>query len=277
MIDVADSAVLDALCPMHLLLDARGVIVGAGPTIAKVYGGLDLIGQSFLSVFELRRPRTVTSIKDITGQGPQKLQLKLQSPPYTALRGIILPLNAKGAKMIVNLSFGISIIDAVRDFALTNADFATTDLAIEMLFLVEAKTAAMEASYRLNMRLQGAKIAAEQQAFTDMLTGLKNRRAIDQTLSHMLAKKKPFAVMHIDLDYFKEINDTLGHAAGDYVLQAVARNMVMETRQEDVVARVGGDEFTILLPSVAAESILRNIGRRIIRNLEEPINFHGHE
>jgi len=76
----------------------------------------------------------------------------------------------------------------------------------------------MEASRTLNQRLQGAKIAAEEQAFTDTLTGLKNRRALNLVLARLSEAKVPFTVMQLDLDYFKAVNDTYGHAAGDHVL-----------------------------------------------------------
>ena len=83
--------------------------------------------------------------------------------------------------------------------------------------------------------------------------------------------------MNIDLDYFKEVNDTLGHAAGDHVLQIVAQIMVSETRKTDTVARVGGDEFTIVLPEVRNGNLMRRVGRRIIDRLEEPIAFNGQD
>ena len=72
--------------------------------------------------------------------------------------------------LFVNLSFGISILDAVQDYDLTSSDFAPTDPTIEILYLVEAKSAAMSASRRLNERLQRAKTDAEEQALTDALT-----------------------------------------------------------------------------------------------------------
>jgi diguanylate cyclase (GGDEF)-like protein len=146
-----------------------------------------------------------------------------------------------------------------------------------MLYLVEAKTAAMEASRRLNLRLQGAKIAAEEQAFTDTLTGLKNRRALDTVLKRLVLGSACFGVMNIDLDFFKAVNDTLGHPAGDHVLQTVAQIMVSETRKTDMVARVGGDEFTIILPAVRNATLMRRVGRRIIDRLEEPIVFNGND
>ena len=198
----------------------------------------------------------------------------LREAPRRSLKGVLVALPQGGA--VVNLSFGISVLDAVRDYALTSADFAATDLAIEMLYLVEAKSAAMEASRKLNLRLQGAMIAAEEQAFTDTLTGLKNRRALDHVLERMLGAKVPFALMHLDLDYFKTVNDTLGHAAGDTVLQKVARVMVEHTRDQDTVARVGGDEFVILFNDLTDRRRLMRVGARLIEALEEPIPFEGH-
>ncbi len=272
---IADSTALDALCPMHLILNNTGHIVHAGPMLQKIRPDGRLVGQRFLEVFEVKSPRRLSSVSDLQGMAHHKLRLKLREPPFTTLKGILVPTGDADGPHLVNLSFGISILDAVRDFALTNADFAATDLAIEMLYLVEAKTAAMEASYRLNTRLQGAKIAAEEQAFTDTLTGLKNRRALDTVLTRLLSQNASFAVMQIDLDYFKTVNDTLGHAAGDHVLQHVAQIMVEQTRSHDLVARVGGDEFTVVLPDVRSDDILRRVGQRIIERLEEPILFQG--
>lgn len=282
---MTDTGALDVLCPMHLILNASGQILHAGPTLFKIHREQDLIGLHFLDVFEVKYPRALASMADLSEAKQTKLRLKLRAAPYTSLKGTMVPIALTGTgartesegRVIVNLSFGISILDGVRDFALTNADFAATDLAIEMLYLVEAKTAAMEASYRLNTRLQGAKIAAEEQAFADTLTGLKNRRALDTVLKRLLDRRTSFAVMQIDLDYFKDVNDTLGHAAGDHVLQNVARIMVDETRGSDLVARVGGDEFTIVLPDIVSDATLRRVGGRIIERLQEPIPFQGND
>lgn len=267
------SHVLDVLCPMHLIVDAGGTIIHAGPTLHKMFAEVEITGEPFLDLFQLQRPRDVSAITDLRLAGGTKLHLALREMPQTALKGVVVPMDGVGGIMVVNLSFGISIMDGVRDFALSNADFAATDLAIEMLYLMEAKSAAMEASRKLNLRLQGAKNLAEEAALTDTLTGLKNRRGMDQILGVLVEGRMPFAVMHIDLDFFKAVNDTLGHAAGDHVLQVAAGVMVEETRESDVVARVGGDEFTILLPNVSSDDTLRRVGQRIIDRLCEPIPF----
>lgn len=265
---------LDVLCPMHLVLSEAGLIAHAGPTAQKLRPDTSLAGQQFLDIFDLKRPRSINKISDLRANAGTKMHLQLRAAPQTEIKGVLMPAPLSGHS-IVNLSFGISIVDAVADFALTSADFAATDLAIEMLYLVEAKSAAMDASRKLNLRLQGAMIAAEEQAFTDTLTGLKNRRAMDHVLTRHVDWGTRFGLMQVDLDWFKAVNDTLGHAAGDFVLQNVARIMVEETRECDTVARIGGDEFVIVLPYASSQDVLESIGERIIEQLSRPMPYQG--
>lgn len=264
--------VLDQLCPMYVLLDRTGHIRQVGPTLQKLHQGRSLAGQRFLEVFELTRPRDMRVFSDLVASSGVRLRLHFRDDPGPSLKGLVVPLPDRGGA-IVNLSFGISVLEAVREYALTAADFAVTDLTVEMLYLVEAKSAAMEASRTLNQRLQGAMIAAEEQAFTDTLTGLKNRRATDHVLDRLTRRGAAFALIHLDLDYFKSVNDTMGHAAGDHVLQEAARIMVDVTRDADTVGRVGGDEFVIILDAVRDKSRLSAIARRLIDRLEEPVPF----
>ncbi len=265
-------AAFDILCPMHLRLTETGHIVHVAPTLQKLRANSDLFGKRFLEVFRLDRPRSVTTMSELMARARSKLHLELRDPPCTSLKGVLVRL-PKGQGALVNLSFGISVVEGVQDFGLSSADFAATDLAIEMLYLVEAKSAAMDASRNLNQRLQGAKLAAEEQAATDPLTGLKNRRAADRILETAIAEDRAFAVMQLDLDFFKAVNDSKGHAAGDLVLQEVAKIMRAETRRDDVIARVGGDEFLILIEGGAAKDRLKEIATRLIRKIEQPIPF----
>lgn len=265
---------LDILCPMHMRLSETGHIVHVGPTLKKIRAHEDVTGTRFLEVFRLDRPRAVTTMGELMSRARSKLHLELRDAPFTSLKGVLVRLpNAQGA--LVNLSFGISVVDGVQDFNLTSADFAGTDLAIEMLYLVEAKSAAMDASRQLNTRLQGAKLAAEEQAATDTLTGLKNRRAADRILEQALQEDRAFALMHMDLDFFKSVNDTKGHAAGDLVLQEVAKIMRAETRKSDMIARVGGDEFIIQVDGLTAKKRLSEIAQGLIKGIEKPIMFEG--
>ena len=265
---------LHILCPMHAFLDRGGLIEQAGPTLHKLAAG-PVEGRRFLDLFEVYRPRSVETMAQLLQTEGRKLHLRLRGGTRTQLKGHLVPNGAGGA--LVNLSFGIAVVEAVREFALTSTDFAPTDLAVEMLYLVEAKSAAMDASRRLNTRLQGAMIAAEERAFTDTLTGLRNRRAMDHVLMRLARTGGPFALMHLDLDHFKDVNDNLGHAAGDHVLTVAARIMQEETRKGDTVVRVGGDEFVIVISNAVTRARLADLARRLITRIERPIPYRGME
>ena len=262
----------NTLCPMHLRLDSAGVIVHVGPTLAKLQAGIPFCGQSFHKVFTLLGSHADLPVVDLLARPQVKLSLRLLAGPKLALKGVLVP-TPMGA--VLNLSFGISIVTAVREYALTGTDFAATDLAMEMLYLVEAKSVAMGESRKLNARLQETTLAAQEEAFTDSLTGLKNRRAMDHIMDQFLASEKLFALMHLDLDRFKLVNDTFGHAAGDHVLQHAALIMVAQTRKEDAVLRVGGDEFIIIFQGFTDLETLDAMADRLIRALEKPIESDG--
>ncbi|WP_299945087.1 GGDEF domain-containing protein [uncultured Ruegeria sp.] len=265
---------LDTLCPMFVLVDDAERVGQVGPTLQKLRPDHPMAGRRFLDIFELLRPRSATEFPALLSTSGARLRLRFHDSPQTTFKGLVVPLPGQGVT-VINLSFGISVLDAVRDYALTSADFSGTDLAIELLYLVEAKSAAMEASRSLNLRLQGAMLAAEEQAYTDTLTGLKNRRAMDHILGHLISTKSSFALMHLDLDFFKSVNDRLGHAAGDYVLQQAAKIMLQETRSDDTVARVGGDEFVLIFKGMTDRRKLNSIAGRLISQLCLPMKFDG--
>ena len=87
-------------------------------------------------------------------------------------------------------------------------------------------------------------------------------------MEHFLASEKVFALMHLDLDRFKLINDTFSHAAGDHVLQQAARIMLAQTRKEDAVLRIGGDEFILIFPGVTDLETLDVMAYRLTLALE---------
>jgi diguanylate cyclase (GGDEF)-like protein len=261
---------------MHAVLGPTGHIVQAGPMLRKVFLDHDPVGARFLEIFEMVRPTRAHDMTELRALAGQRLRLRPRVGPRHALKGVLATLPVAGAPgAVVNLSFGISVVDAVRDFRLTGTDFAPTDLTTEMLYLIEAKSAAMEESRRLNLRLEDARIAAEEQAFTDTLTGLKNRRALDLLLERQRQAGLAFALMHLDLDYFKQINDLHGHAMGDHVLKVAARRMRRQVHAEDVVARIGGDEFVFVLLGADKPDGAVKAAARLISKLEEPILRHG--
>jgi len=267
---------LDRLMPMHVWCGPTGHVLRAGPTLAKLRPGETLVGRRLLEVFELRRPTGVRSFSDLVGLDGAKLRVLFREPPCTALTGLLVALPGRQGALM-NLSLGISVIEAVGRFGLKSKDFAPSDPTVDLIYLSEAQTAVLAESARLNSRLESARIAAEERAFTDTLTGLKNRRAMDHVLARLAAAGTGpgFGLMHLDLDHFKAVNDTHGHAAGDHVLQHVARILVEETCTGDLVARIGGDEFVILLRDCDDIATLEHIAARLVRRLARPIAFRG--
>jgi len=267
---------LDRLMPMHLWVGPTGHILRVGPTLQKLCPGMAIVGRRMTEFLEIRRPRGIQLMPDLLARDGAAAQVLLRHDPQVSLKGLIIALpRDQGA--ILNLAPGISVTELVQKFDLKNKDFAPNDPTVEMLYLIEAQTAILEESKSLNNRLQVARVAAEEQAFTDTLTGLKNRRALDHLLARVTdgGEGRKFGLMHVDLDYFKSVNDTHGHAAGDHVLQTAARIFVQETRAEDIVARTGGDEFVLVLMNCDNTATLNRIAARIIERLEQPIRFGG--
>ncbi len=267
------SAGLERFMPMHLLLDSDGRVIGAGPTLLRVLEGQVVIGARFEDLFDVRSPGGTATVAEMLDHAGHRFRIAPRSRGRVGLRG--LGMRLPGGMLLLNLSFGIDLIAAVREFALTDGDFAATDLAMELLYLAEANAAVTRELRGLNLRLEGARVAAEEEAMTDPLTGLRNRRAADLFLERMCTAAAPFGLLHLDLDFFKAVNDTLGHAAGDFVLEQVGRILHDQVRAEDCAARVGGDEFVVVLPGRIDPQTLEAIANRIIRRLSEPMEFEG--
>ena len=137
-----------------------------------------------------------------------------------------------------------------------------------------------------NAELEAAKERIEFNALHDSLTGLPNRRYLDEVLAAHVERFETegerAGLLHLDLDRFKQINDTLGHAAGDAMLVHAARVLKANLRSSDFVARVGGDEFVVLCKIDEADKqhwspLLAKLADRIIEQMHQPVPYHGHE
>jgi diguanylate cyclase (GGDEF)-like protein len=118
-------------------------------------------------------------------------------------------------------------------------------------------------------------------ALHDPLTGLANRSLLMDRISQSLAlsarRSRQVAVLYIDLDRFKAVNDLLGHSIGDEVLVITAQRIVGAIREGDTAARVGGDEFVVVCPDVERAEIALEIAERIEAALSKPMEVDGHE
>jgi len=121
----------------------------------------------------------------------------------------------------------------------------------------------------------------EELALRDPLTGLANRRLFDDRLNQAIQiinyqKRNGIGIIMLDLDHFKDINDTYGHDVGDLILKEVARKLLMSTRKKDTVSRFGGDEFIILLQDINTKSDAQGVAENILQTLSEPIDTGEH-
>ncbi|MBO3462048.1 EAL domain-containing protein [Aetokthonos hydrillicola Thurmond2011] len=205
------------------------------------------------------------------------------------------------------LSNGQSISGFVREFPLAEQELLKRD-GIQSLLLVplrlddefwgylgladcskerywsrheESTLLTMAASISAAWQRQQVEAKIRYQALHDILTGLPNRLLFYQELSKAIPNAvrtgKSLAVMFLDLDRFKTINDTLGHTLGDTLLQRVAQRLRESIRKGDTIARWGGDEFTILLPQMNSIEDVTQIALRILQNLENVFDLEQHE
>ncbi|MDO5370229.1 diguanylate cyclase [Paracoccus sp. (in: a-proteobacteria)] len=267
---LAEAALM--LMPMHLHLDAHGQILSAGPTLRRIVGE----AETFAAAFEPVGADAATPLAALAEA--ERVFLRVRSSPGQILRGRAIGL--AGGGLLLNLGLGIGLVDAIRRYDLTDRDFAPADLAMEFLFLHEANSAMTQELSRANSRLVAARTRAEAEAFTDPLTGLYNRRGLQLAFEAlrqgaMHSDPQHFSLIVMDLDHFKPLNDSLGHAAGDEMLRQVASSLRAIVREVDTVARTGGDEFVLLLPGLCDPAVLEAMGRRIIQRIETPVEIAG--
>ena len=135
---------------------------------------------------------------------------------------------------------------------------------------------------RISTQLQESKDHFRHAAFHDALTNLPNRALLTENLKFVIERAKnhedyQFGVLFLDLDRFKNVNDSLGHSIGDQLLIAMARRLESCIREVDMVARLGGDEFAILLDGISSGADATGMARRIQEKLASPFNLSGHE
>lgn len=173
---------------------------------------------------------------------------------------------------------GRALVDTVR--STKSGELIDVSLQIAPL-LVDATRAGYVYTFRDIGEHKATEAKLQHDAMHDVLTGLPNRALFLDRLTLALNRRlrRPdhsCGVLYLDLDRFKEINDALGHAAGDLLLQAVSERLTAVLRPQDSAARLGGDEFAVLVENILSVSDLEIVATRILRALDQPFDVYGH-
>jgi diguanylate cyclase (GGDEF)-like protein/PAS domain S-box-containing protein len=229
-----------------LLIDAEGLVLYAGPSTVRIlrYVEAELVGSSLESLVHPSDQEFVTRIR-----------MELLARPHELREFELRFRTAEGVWMCV---------DATARNLLQNADVG-----------------AIVINYRDVTDRKEAEQQLERLAYRDSLTDLPNRflfqDRVVHAIEHSVRRAKSLALMYLDLDRFKLVNDTLGHDIGDALLQSVAGRLRLTVRRDDTVARLGGDEFAILLPDIERADAAGIVARKLLDGLQEPFTIGGHQ
>ncbi|MGB5607042.1 MAG: diguanylate cyclase, partial [Gammaproteobacteria bacterium] len=226
-------------------------------------------------------------------ESKRALEIIRQKDPDVILLDLVMPL-VTGFD-ILEILRGDAELKHIPVIVLTSSDDSETKLKALHLGATDFLAKPVDSS-ELSLRLRNtlaAKAYQDHLTYYDSLTGLPNRRRFSDRLAMALEHSRQTGVsggvLHIDLDRFKQINDTLGHTVGDALLKAVADRLELRLRGGDAVgrfreddirislSRLGGDEFTVLLPTIDSAESAARIARRILNALSESFDINGHE
>ncbi len=216
-------------------------------------------------------------IEDLRAQYGEYLNAYPQAPEAQGdFSGLYMPLTVKD-RLVGVLSVQTTRLHAYSelDIRIVRTLAAFLAIAIDNSLIIDRVTVLNRLMVQEKDELRQAYEQISELANRDHLTGLANRRIFQQYVAAHLERRRdsrePLAILFIDLDQFKPINDTYGHQAGDRVLQEVAARLTAETRTNDLVGRIGGDEFVVVLPEGASVHAVEATAAKVKAAVERPI------
>ncbi|MBF0342418.1 MAG: GGDEF domain-containing protein [Magnetococcales bacterium] len=241
------------------------------------YAPLSILGNPFCAIL----PLDVDSIRNTLKDHGIRLAwssliiiLMIMALGLTVHFLILQPLHRLRSKALI-------LVEVCSNEKLDVPRITEVDQGNEIQILDQAFETASTAIYSYIGELHHQKERFEDMAIRDPLTGLGNRRLFTQLVEKSLAVcqryERRMAVMYLDLDHFKPVNDTLGHDIGDLLLKEVSGRLKEALRESDVVFRLGGDEFAALLPECAGGDTARLLGERLIQDVARPYLLKGHD
>jgi diguanylate cyclase (GGDEF)-like protein len=241
-----------------MLLDGDELVVAAAAGKTGVVGLRSAVGEGIAGHVARSRQALLLDGRATPAMFPG-LSPRQDAEPEEVRSSLCVPLMERDELLgVLNLS------------APVEGDFSEYDLRAVSLFAEQAATAIGKARLYERSRQQAEQLAHA--ATHDALTGLANRAALDARAG---TGQTAESLLFLDLDGFKEVNDRLGHAAGDAVLRAVAERLLGCLRAGDLAARFGGDEFAVLLAGPPDPSLAGQVAARMVRSLGEPFSVPG--
>lgn len=271
---------LDAVAPFAAIIEADGACRHLGRSLRKVCDVADGPVPRFFELFTISKPMALRGTQDLATACGKKLSLRtsrdVEGSPIV-LRASLAPLDAQEGSFLLLTSLGTEMPTLVDPLGLSGGDFAHADPSVDILYLLKTQSALLRDTQALASRLKEAKDAAEALALTDPLTGLPNRRGlgdfVEAILSGSVARDGPAHLLHVDLDRFKQVNDTLGHAAGDAILRRVSEDLSAAIGPNDIAARIGGDEFILILLGLRDVEAAQALAWRLIGQVCHPLEI----
>lgn len=268
---------LNDLFPFHLTLqlDTTPTIFRAASTLER-WLGCDFADRPFADCFDILRP-AISALDGPTLLAKRDTVFVIEAKGHFAqLRGQIVVLGSERAIFIG--SPVLTTTTRVEELGLSLADFAPHDVTVDLIVLqrfAEMQLADLKEQAAELDEAQAATARLSESAATDPLTGLANRRAFWSRCGAEIDNQRELALLFIDVDRFKAVNDVHGHGVGDAVLRSIGSRLTETVRPDDLVARLGGDEFAVLLADADQRTTASIVGR-IQDAVGKPIDIDGH-
>ncbi|WP_281558767.1 GGDEF domain-containing response regulator [Thalassomonas sp. RHCl1] len=248
-----------------------------------------MTGQSAVDVIKQNNFGCILLSNDLPDMNAQLVLAMIQDGPTLSIPVIVLTsaeledlaleLMESGATDCIPKSQCIPLVlNKAILYALARAQYRKAQIDFQK---AEIKSIEHELLKERNIALEEANEKLQQLAMRDPLTGLPNRnylqQQLEQTLLHAERARRIFGVLYFDLDYFKYVNDTYGHQVGDELLLAATKRVKQVIRQKDVLARIGGDEFVLLIDDASEPAFFGIIAAKICRTLRAEFIIQGFE
>ena len=270
---------VDTAFPFHLVLDHDLCVVAAGSSISQLHDE-HVIGRRLIELFHIATPKVAPTFDMFAKQSRSLFLLRSTSIEGLVLRGQML-FDAAARRLVFVGSPWVTETSSFASLGLTLDDFAVSDAVVDYVLLLQNQSTSLNEALEMAERLRETANQLSHQAYHDTLTGLVNRTKLLTQLQHALDRHdgtSDLAVLMMDLDGFKAVNDSFGHSAGDAVLGVVGKRLEAVSRRGDIVARFGGDEFAMVIGAsreldIAPGADADHVADRVLAAINEPLSL----